>query len=221
MAFGKKTDKTQADAPEQKERVHVHGRLPEKRTINLAGIGEKPINIAVAIPAIILIIAAAVLLSKFAVIDRLAAMNRAQAEANAVQKELSSCYARMQDYGELSEKYAHYTYSDMTAEELNRADRVAVVNMIETVIQPRADLKTWTLSKNQVSLSITGKDLEEISQLVSLIEEQEWVSYCTVANANTTEADRDSTLSEDEDRALTVTSNITIYLKSQQEVNEA
>ena len=194
------------------------GKLPVKRTINLAGIGEKPIKASIAIPAIILIILAAAVLSKFFVYDRLRAVSAAEKEANAVRIELNDTYARMNDFGELSERYAHFTYSDMTEDELNRADRVAVVTMIEEVIQPRAELNSWSLTGNQVSLAITGRDLEEVTRLVNLIEEQEWVSYCTVSNATATDTDPDGDPRGAAASATTVTSHITIYLKTQQEV---
>ena len=41
-------------------------RLPTKRTINLAVVGEKPLNLLVAVPAILVILVAAGLLSNFA-----------------------------------------------------------------------------------------------------------------------------------------------------------
>jgi len=204
-------------------------KLPVKRTINLAGIGEKPIKASVAIPAIILILIAAALLSKFFVYDRLAAMTAAQREARAVQSQLDDCYERMEDYGELSEVYAHYTYSGMTEDELSRADRVAVVTMIDEVVQPRAEINAWTLAGNQVSLTVTSKNLEEVNGLVNLLEQQKWVSYCTVSNATATDVllstggstgTADAGETEDAARVTEVTSHITIFLKTQQEVNE-
>ena len=60
-------------------------RLPTKRTINLAVVGEKPLNLLVAVPAILVILVAAGLLSKFAVADRLTAVSRVQAEGASLQ----------------------------------------------------------------------------------------------------------------------------------------
>ena len=213
------------------------GKLPVKRTINLATIGEQHIKIGVALPAIILIVLVVAVLSKFFVYDRMQAMSNAQHEANAAQAELDRVYARMDEYGELSEVYAHYTYSGMNAAELNRADRVEVVTMIEELIQPRAGTSAWTLTGNQVALTITGKSLEEINQLVMLIEDQKWVNYCTVANATASEETRNDsgsgvlwvermndmgtgTTVDVSESPKTVTSKITVYLKTPQEVSE-
>ena len=90
--------------------------LPTKRTINLAVVGEKPLNMLVAVPAIVVIILAAALVSKFTVVDRLMAVNRAQAEVAALQADVDAGYEAIADYGDLVDEYAHYTLSGMTEE---------------------------------------------------------------------------------------------------------
>ncbi len=61
-------------AKKSKAKKPSRGHLPVKRTINLIGINEKPIDIKLAIPGIILILIAAFLIGKFAVADRLIAV---------------------------------------------------------------------------------------------------------------------------------------------------
>ena len=72
---------------EKKERSISLGRgkMPSKRTINLAQIGVERIDPKLAAAGIILIILAAALFSKFLVVDRLMAMYRANSEVRQMQ----------------------------------------------------------------------------------------------------------------------------------------
>jgi hypothetical protein len=63
------TEKKKKSAPARGKRRR--GRMPTKTEINLAVVGEKHINGLIALPAILLIVVAAALFSKFLVIDRM------------------------------------------------------------------------------------------------------------------------------------------------------
>ncbi len=120
MAFGKKSEKKAGGK---------RGKLPVKRSINLAMTDEKPVNLKVGIPAFILILVAAFAFGKFAVADRLLEVSRAEAEVAALRSELNAAYDRLNSFGELTEIYAHYTYSGMTQLTLNFVcDDLRVVN---------------------------------------------------------------------------------------------
>ncbi|MBR5746285.1 MAG: hypothetical protein IKX92_03385, partial [Clostridia bacterium] len=138
--------------------VHV----PGKRSINLAEVGVKKVNYKAAIPAIIIIAVLAVLISKFGVIDRFVKVADAEREVAELQARIDTAQARIQSYGELRETYAHYTYSDMTEEELNRADRVGVMELLKRVVMPKAAISTWSVSGNQLKVMLNAGTLEEI-----------------------------------------------------------
>lgn len=159
--------------------------MPVKRSINLASAGEKPLNLRIAIPAIILIILGAILLSKFAVVDRLMAMSRAQGEVAALQAQLDQSYAVLTDAGDLTDRYAHYTYHDMTQEEKDRTDRVKVLQLLQEVVFPQAYVNTWTVSGNTLTLNLNRSSLQEINVLVQELNAHDLVDYCTVTTAST------------------------------------
>lgn len=159
--------------------------MPVKRSINLAASNEKPIDLRIAIPAIVLIILASILLSKFFVVDRLIAMSRAQGEVSAMQAQLDAGYAALTNMDELKDTYGHYTYSGMTQEELGRTDRVKVLQLIQKVVIPEATVNNWSISGNILTLNIERSTLQDINLLVQQLNQQSLVSYCTVTTAAT------------------------------------
>ena len=184
-------------------------RLPTKRTINLAVVGEKPLNLLVAVPAILVILVAAGLLSKFAVVDRLTAVSRAQAEVASLQASLDAGYEAIEGYGDLVDEYAHYTLSGMTEEELQTVDRTEVISMLQRVVLQRAKVGSWTITGNRLDLPITGATLQQINMIVQQLEEEDLVDFCTVSTAATSDTDsRRQMISEN----TVVTAQVIVYL---------
>ncbi len=201
-------------------------KLPVKHSINLAGAGEKPLNMKIGVPAIILILIAAVALGKFGVADRFAALSKANGEVSDLKFRLSETYAKIDQYSELEEKYAHYTYTGMTEEELSRVDRTETVKMIERVVLPSSSLAGWSITGNQLTITASAKTLQEINVIAQRLEEEEIVSYCQVTTAATdpkyeyynsgngrsTSSDNGEGSEEDEDALHGVTAQITAFL---------
>ena len=160
------------------------GRMPVKRSINLALADEKKIPLIKAIPAIILIVILAVLFSKFLVADRLIEMSRAADYAAQLRKDVDMAMKEIKSYGDIEETYAHYTFSGMTEEEMSLVDRTEVVELINTVLTTGDTQKTWTVSGNILTIEITGNSLDEINRLTSKIEESPIVDSCTITTAN-------------------------------------
>ena len=161
------------------------GRIPVKKTINLAQVDVKRMNIPAAMIGTILIIIAAMLFSKFGVIDRLSAMGAAQSQAAALRSEAMAKYARLDELSGVEENYAHYTISGMTAEELSRCDRVEVVQLMEDVVLPGSNTETvdWSISGNQLTVKVTGDTLQDINLLAREMEKSDIVSFCSVSTA--------------------------------------
>ena len=156
------------------------GSLPTKRSINLMGVGQKPLNLKVAIPAIILIVIAALLISKFAVVDRLIAVSEANRKLEDVNLRLKNGWEQVEEYGDLTTDYAQYTFSDMNEDELTRPDRVAVINMIRRVILPKVSLDKWYLTGATLNLTMSADSLTEINQVVRELEQEALVKSCTM-----------------------------------------
>lgn len=202
MADRKTTRKTSAPG---KIRLRQY---PSKTTINLAAVGKKPINFRIGVPVMIIVIAIALLFSKFLVIDRLAEVAAAQNKVSSLQSQLNAAYEELAGFEDLNELYAHYTYSGFTAEEMTRTSRLDVLRLIRRVVIPDADLSAWSLSGNELTLTIRGNNLQEINLLSQKLQDDPLVNYCTVSTANTQEVRDDGSLYD------TVSARILVYLNS-------
>lgn len=198
----------------KKSRKPSARNLPVKRSINLATTGEKPIQAKTAIPAIVLIIVAAVLLSKFFVVDRLMDMYRAQSEVSSLQSQLADAYQQLNSFGSMTDEYAHYTYSGMTSEEMTRTDRGAVMDLLQRMVLPQAAMSSWYLTGNELTLNIARGSLQDINILAQELSEDPLVDFCTVTTASTF-TQQSETLPQG------VVGQVLIYLNSTAEEGEA
>ncbi len=206
MAKAERSDKTRPEL--SKRRI---GKMPSKTSINLVTVGQKQVNYGVVVPLVIILALAIALFSKFLVIDRLADVARAENKVTSIQASLDAGYAELASYGDLNETYAHYTYSGFTEEELTRTSRVDVLELIRNKVLPDAQLNSWALKGNELTLVISGNSLQEINLLAQTLQDDDLVNYCTVNTANTT----DALLKEGS--AETVSARILVYLNPKSE----
>jgi len=191
-------------------------QMPTKRVINLATVGEKKMHFGLAIPGVILILIAAAAFSKFLVIDRYAEVTAARQQVYELQNELDQGYAELADYDDLAELYAHYTYSGFTNEELHRTDRADVLKLIRNMILPYAEVNSWSVTGNQLTVEMTGDSLQQINLIVQQLEQQDLVDFCTVNTANTDDNTRGNNTAEE---FSFVKARVIAYLNSGTEVD--
>ena len=161
-------------------------KLPNKRTINLAKVTEPPrINIAKAIPAALLICAAAGLFAKFAVVDRYNELSEIQRNNSELSAQIDRYKQIIIENEGLDEEYAHYTYTGMTEEENNRVDRVSAMNLVEKYVFRDTTLESMTVYGNTITLTCSGATLDTFRAIVAEMEKDPAVNFCTVNAANT------------------------------------
>ena len=187
-------------AVKQQKKINK-SKLPTKNTINLIGIGKKKLNPVVVFIIVVVALAAIAVFTKFAIVDRFQEVKRAQAEVADMRTELDLLYKKIASY----ELYAHYTITDMSEAELNRADRIEAIEMLEGIVEPEANLGAMTFKENTLTATVTANSLQAVNLMAAKINEQPNVDYCTVATA--------STETKNDDNAGEVTARITIYLK--------
>ena len=192
------------------------GRLPSKRTLNLATVNIKRINWFVAIPLILLILVGAAALSKFAVLDRYAEVAVVQNDIAQLQEQLERGYEQIDGFGKLNQRYAHYSYADMTMEEMSRVDRVEVVRLLRRTVLPSVEVKSWTLSGNVLTLSANAGRLQDFSDLIQKLMKSDIVEYGAILDAATFEDQTVTNTAEGDAEAVSaerVAANIIVLLR--------
>ncbi len=194
------------------------GRMPTKRSINLATVNVKRINWLIAVPSIILVLAACAAFAKFAVVDRFIELSRARAEVARLQSELDANRTLMESYGDLNDLYAHYTISGMTEEELGRVDRVTVMELLRRDVLPRVQVDSWSVRENVLTMSVSGRTLQDVNLLMQQLLQDDMVDYCTVSTAEMSQdrAQAPAPASPDEAPEVneTVAANVIVTLKN-------
>lgn len=132
--MAEKEEKKKKKAPRAKSfGKKGRSRMPTKRSINLVLVDENKINWITAVPALLAILALAGLFGKFLVADRLVAVSAATARASRLQASVNEAMAAIEQFGDIEDTYAHYTYADMTATEQSLVDRVLILDLIQQV----------------------------------------------------------------------------------------
>ncbi len=185
--------------------------IPTKRTLNLAYEPKDAVKPTMAIPLVILGIVGGIVFSNYFIIDRFEEVSAARDRVAAIQQDLDAGYEELKDYDDLMVIYSKYTTSGMTDEELNRSDRVEVMNLLQSVVMPRLKVANWTLTSNTLTINITGTTLQQINLIVQSLNEDPLVRYCTVQTAVSRDNQRNMTVITDE---TTVTALLIVYLNS-------
>ena len=170
-------------------------KMPTKTSINLAIKDESGIKPQIAVPAVIIICILAALFGKFLVADRMIAASTQARQVAEMRSNLDAIYGKIADYEDVADVYAHYTYSGMTDEELERVDRVDVMNLIEKALDAGYTLKNWSVSNNIMSLKMTGKTLQELNNLSKILENEPIVDQCVMTTADKSEKEENKDVS--------------------------
>ena len=168
-------------------------RLPAKRSINLAAVTEKKVNLAIAIPAIILIVAAALFISKVAVFDRFAAASKADREVSELESKIKAAEEKRDGLSDVDERYEHYTLKEMTPEELASIDRVDIIDMLDRVVRSRVTIDEWTVTGTDLTIKVSDESDAVITLVTKELADEEIVKDAYISEQQTTENDKRST----------------------------
>lgn len=90
---------------------------------------------------------------------------------------------RLADYDDLRKAYLRTGGGILTEAELTMADRNAILDLVETVIFPRASVTEFTLSGNALTLHLTGIPLQDAGALVSELNQHPLVAQAQLHSA--------------------------------------
>lgn len=162
------------------------GHMPSKTSINFAEIGKQKSHYWSAVPVIAVVLVIAALVAKFGVLDRLEDVSAEEAKTAELQQQLNQANAKVDSFGELTEKYARLTYSGMTDAEVTLADRVQVLDLINTVLMGKCTVESWDLSGNELIIDVhtDGNELRHISMLADALEQDPRVATTQITSGN-------------------------------------
>ena len=212
----KQKDAPASDKP-KKRKAAVRGRVPNKQSINLAMVGVKKTNWALVVLVLVLIFLALGAAGKFLILDRLAEVKAAEAEADDVLLQINMVNMKIRQYGEMNDIYAHYTYTGMTEEERTRVERTEVMNLLQRTVILRTDVSKWDLSGNLLTVTVTGDTLEDINVTAQKLRDDPFVNYCQVNTAKTNTVTKSAFELDTAERVAAV---IVAYLNMPEEVAE-
>lgn len=158
---------------------------PSKTTLNLAMKEGNGISPKKAVLPLILLIAAAVLFGKFAVADRLARVDRAEARLAALQREAAELEAAVVDYDQVLEQYGRYSVGWMTDEEQQIIPRTDMLDLVETELMPVSEVRRLSANGNVLSAEVGGITLEDASLIVQKLYQRPDVTNVAVYTAST------------------------------------
>ena len=141
--------------------------LPTKKTINLCKKEKPKINLAVAIPLILVIILGATLFSQFAVIGRFNTVNAARASVAKLQSERDEIADYVKNYNDVLKEYNRYSTKWMSAEELGTVQRIDMLDLVEEEFTANFRVLDISANGNVISLKLAGVNLEDMSGIVS------------------------------------------------------
>ena len=180
-------------------------------------VGVKKTNWALVVLVLVLIFLALGAAGKFLILDRLAEVKAAEAEADDVLLQINMVNMKIQQYGEMNDIYAHYTYTGMTEEERTRVERTEVMNLLQRTVILRTDVSKWDLSGNLLTVTVTGDTLEDINMTAQKLRDDPFVNYCQVNTAKTNTVTK---YAYELDTAERVAAVIVAYLNRPEEVAE-
>ena len=156
------------------------GKRPTKTSINLVIKKERKISLFMLIGIIVLTLLLIILL----VVRPVVRLTAANARVSQLQSQVDEAAKTIESYGDVEKEYAHYTTAGMTQEELNRADRVKVMKLVEDAVVNSGAVKKWSLEENIITLDVKGSSLAELNQIASALENESLVERCVINNAN-------------------------------------
>ena len=108
-------------------------------------------------------------------------------DVTALEEENAALLLQLKDFSKVQEEYLRIA---PTEEEQAQGDILEVLQLIDGVIRPSAQVKQVSVSENKVLLTFSGVTLGESAQLVSLLEQSPLVTGASVDTAVSREEDQ-------------------------------
>jgi len=163
-------------------------KYPTKTTMNLAVRETTDNSPSRVVPVFVVLVLVVVLFAKFGVIDRYSALNRAQSALDASQSRLTEMNKLLTGYDQVAARYHAYSTDYLTDSQKLLADRLDLLDMLDTHLNGLATLESVSIVDNSMVVKLSAADLAQISALrLALLQEScvQSVSVYTAATGQT------------------------------------
>ena len=162
--------------------------LPSKTSINFIVDNQTKINrISIILFVIFMILLG--IFTKFAIMDPLAQVARAEREYHEAEKKLDVYRNELTNYAEVAAEYNEKIGSFLTNDERSYLDRTEILDMIKEDIFSHVDVRSIGISGNVVRVSTATTTMDNISQIVQILLNDSRIAYVT---PKTTKVDVDA-----------------------------
>ena len=160
---------------------------PTKKRMNLYFKVDRTTAPATAALYISFVVVVLVALSKVMILDPWLEVRGLEEQARQLEEENAALLLQLKDFSKVQEEYLRIA---PTEEEQAQGDILEVLQLIDGVIRPSAQVKQVSVSENKVLLTFSGVTLGESAQLVSLLEQSPLVTGASVDTAVSREEDQ-------------------------------
>ena len=162
-------------------KMRMEKTAPVKTTLNLVIKEKTEFRPERLIPALVLVLIVVALFAKFAIYDRYAKLNEAEAQLAQEKEYLENLRAGFADFDEVQEEYNRYTYAEF---DRTIADRQDVLELLEKHVFPVSGMRQLSVSAKSVTMTLTGMTLDEISVLIADLESEPLVQKVFVSTTD-------------------------------------
>ena len=164
--------------------------FPSKTHMNLAATEKKDIDVKryIIIGVIAVIIVA--LFAKFGVYDFINRVNERQMELNKQEQSLSKIQVELKDYDAVLAEYGMYSSVTTSGDDISFPAR-DVLNLVNSVIAPKATVSSVSLKGDTLTLVLTNVNLADTGALTTELYKQDLVSEVSVSTAATQQSSED------------------------------
>lgn len=160
---------------------------PTKKRMNLYFKVDRTTAPATAALYISFVLVVLVALSKVMILDPWLEVRGLEEQARQLEEENAALLLQLKDFSKVQEEYLRIA---PTEEEQAQGDILEVLQLIDGVIRPSAQVKQVSVSENKVLLTFSGVTLGESAQLVSLLEQSPLATGASVDTAVSREEDQ-------------------------------
>ena len=158
---------------------------PTKTTMNLYQQDETKVRLSTIVLAGVLGLVVVVAVVKFGIVDPLSIIGSREAELARQQELLTEVSKGYAEYDEIAELYEGY----QAVFSSSGIDAIAVLDMVEKVVKPKAQVSQITFSDYMLTLTLNDVPLDTVGTLAKEIEKQDMVASVNVSTATSSKGE--------------------------------